>query len=113
MTRTTGSVLLELLVAMLILAVTSAGVLHSLSQAMATQAKVAKEEEYMSRASRLLSEHTLLAAAELDQRLGGRIRDGFRVTVQRPAPRLYRIGIGDTSSFAAEELVSVVAPEAQ
>lgn len=108
MRKESGSVLLELLVAMLLLSVASAGVLHALSQAMAAHEMATEAEQRTSRASRLLGEHALLSGDDLAQRLGGRKYGGLLVSVTRPEQGLYRIAVSDTLNPAAEELVTVL-----
>jgi hypothetical protein len=107
-------VLLEVLAAVAVLAaaglalveLTSAGA-GAVSGARAREAVLWDEE-------RLLAAHTLLARAELDQRLGRHEVGLYVVHVQRPEPALYRIAVGRREAPEIEDLVTVVVrPEAR
>lgn len=109
--KATGTVLLELMVALLVMAVAASGVLGELRQALATQSRLKAAEGRMARASGLLGEYALLPGDALAQRLGSQRHGGLVVTVTRPEQGLYRVAVKDTLGGAAEELVTVLSPE--
>lgn len=108
MTSRDGSVLLEVMVAIALVALTSLAVVGSLSSAARVLADYRTREHALDRASRLLTLYTLMTGPELDQRLGSRPVQEFLVSVQRPEPALYRVAVADSSAPGHDLLATVV-----
>ncbi len=79
-----------------------------LRQALDTESGLRERERRFDRADRLLAGMSLLAAVDLDRKIGNHPAGEFRVGVQRPEPSLYRISISDTVPVPHELLVTVV-----
>ncbi|MBK6781277.1 MAG: hypothetical protein IPG75_17355 [Gemmatimonadetes bacterium] len=62
---------------------------------MRSQAESARAERVLDEADRVLSAFALLAADDLDRRLGSHPVGEFVVDVQRPRRSLYRIAVAD------------------
>jgi type II secretory pathway component PulJ len=110
MTRRTeaGTALLEALVALAILAATGISTVGVLQAALRSEWTLRERERRFDRADRVLAAMSLLAAGDLDRRLGDHRIGEFMARVQRPEPGLYRISMGDTVPASAELLVTVV-----
>lgn len=103
-----GVALLEVLVALVILA-TAAIALVELVDAGTRALTVARvRERELADEDRLLSAYTLLARSDLDRRLGTRDVGPYLVNVQRPEPVLYRIAVSREKAPDVEDLVTVV-----
>jgi hypothetical protein len=103
-----GTVLLEVMVAMALIALTSLAVVGSLGEAARVLAEYRDREHALDRASRTIALYTLMTGPELDQRLGSRPVRGLLVSVQRPEPALYRIAVSDSLAPSRELLATVV-----
>lgn len=103
-----GIALLEVLAAIVILAIAGLSMVALVAQA-TDAARVAKgRETEQADESRLLSAETLLTRGDLDQRIGDRVAGPYVVTVGRPEASLYRIAVGRTTAPGVEDLVTVV-----
>jgi len=103
-----GVALLEVLIALAILAGAAVAVVSLLAEmsdhewrAEVTEARLADEE-------RLLTALTLLARDDLDRRLGQRTVGPYLVEVQRPDRALYRLTVGTASDGSRPELATLV-----
>jgi type II secretory pathway component PulJ len=102
-----GVALLEVLVALVILA-TAAIALLELVDAGTRAVTAARVRERQLDEDRLLSAYSLLARSDLDRRLGTRDVGPYRVNVQRPEPTLYRVALSREQAPEIEDLVTVV-----
>lgn len=103
-----GAALLEVLAAMVILSVAGLGLVEMVTMHASATAAAAQRERELWDEERLLAAHSLLAAWDLDLRLGAREVGAYIVSVQRPEPALYRIAIARAAAPWVEDLVTVV-----
>ncbi len=103
-----GVVLLEVLVALVILATAGIGLMEAVSAGLRAEHDAQMRETTLATEERLLAALTLLHRGELDQRIGRREIGEFVVDVQRPEKTLYRIAIVQPQSPQVEDLVTVV-----
>lgn len=108
-----GMVLLEVLVALVILATAGASLVTLVADAIhAVEGARLREARYHDAAA-LMSRLALRDRKGLDIRLGRRVDGGLVTDVQRPRPGLYRLAVSDTIAPDAELLVTIVhRPEA-
>ncbi|MEK7668875.1 MAG: type II secretion system protein [Gemmatimonadota bacterium] len=106
--RERGAALLEVLAAIVILAIAGlalvellGGETRALSGAIALERELADEE-------RLLAAYALLSRTDLDRRVGATETGPYHVGIQRPERALYRIAVGRTAAPGVEDLVTVV-----
>lgn len=103
-----GVVLLEVLVAVVILATAGIGLVELVGSGLCAERDARLRESTLATEERLLSASTLLNRKELNQRIGRRQIGEFIVDIQRPAPTLYRIALLQELSPQMEDLVTVV-----
>jgi hypothetical protein len=103
-----GVVLLEVLVAVVVLATAGIGLVELVGSGLQSERVARLRERTLASEERLLSALTLLNGNELDQRIGRRRIGEFVVDVQRPERTLYRIALSQAQSPQVEDLVSVV-----
>jgi type II secretory pathway component PulJ len=103
-----GSALIEVLVALVILAAAGVSTLAYLSAFVDARARIQAREADLLRADRVLTATALLAREDLDLRLGIRRVGGYLVRVDRPEPLLYRIAVSAEEMAVEELLVTVV-----
>ena len=103
-----GVVLLEVLVALVILATAAIALTELVGAGLRGERDAQAREAILATEDRLLAALTLLRRQELDQRIGRRQLGEFIVDVQRPEPTLYRIALLSVSSPHVEDLVTVV-----
>ena len=103
-----GVILLEVIVAITLLAVAGTAVVSLLSAAVRQQDLLARRETTMLTAYRTLAALTLLRRAELDRRLGRHPADRFIAEVSRPEPTLYRLALLLSDTASIEMLTTVV-----
>jgi len=103
-----GVVLLEVLVAIVILATAGVAMVTTVTEALRAERDARARETTLATEERLLAALTLLKRTELDQRIGRRQIGEFVVDVQRPERTLYRIALLQTESPQVEDLVTVV-----
>jgi len=101
-------VLLEVLVAVVVLATAGVGLIELVGSGLRAEREARLRETTLATEERLLSALTLLTRKELDQRIGRRQIGEFIVDVQRPERTLYRIALLQEQSPQVEELVTVV-----
>lgn len=102
-----GAALLEVLAAVVILTVAGLGLVELVAMQARVTATAAERERELWDEERLLAAHTLLAANELDLRLGSREAGPYVVTVQRPEAGLYRIAVARSAAPDVEDIVTV------
>jgi len=103
-----GVVLLEVLVAVVVLATAGVGLIELVGSGLRAERDARLRESTLATEERLLAALTLLNRNELDQRIGRRQIGEFIVDVQRPEPTLYRIALLQQQSAQVEDLVTVV-----
>jgi hypothetical protein len=103
-----GVVLIEVLAALVILAMGGLSVLALLSSVSAAQARAYTREAEAEKAQRVMASLALLSRAELSQRLGARSLGGFVVWVDRPEASLFRVGVAPTEAPSLEILVTLL-----
>jgi len=103
-----GVVLLEVLVALVILATAGIALVETVGAGLRAERDAREREMILGEEERLLNAHTLLNRRELDQRIGRRQIGEFIVDVQRPERALYRIAVIQVQSSQVEDLVTVV-----
>ena len=101
-------VLLEVLVALVILATAGVALLGLVGAGMRGEQDARERERTLAAEERLLAASTLLKRGELDQRIGRHPVGEFLVDVERPERTLYRIAVLQARSPQAEDLVTVV-----
>jgi type II secretory pathway component PulJ len=101
-------VLLEVMVALTILATAGISLATVMSSALENEDRLARREETLANAERVLSASTLLTRIELDLRLGRHVVGEFIVDVQRPEKNLYRLAVLEAGAPDLETLVTVV-----
>jgi len=103
-----GVVLLEVLVAVVVLATAGIGLVELVGSGLRAERDARLRESTLATEERLLAALTLLNRNELDQRIGRRQIGEFIVEIQRPEPTLYRIALLQEQSPQVEDLVTVV-----
>lgn len=103
-----GVALLEVLVALMILATAGISLVQLVGAGLRGERDARIRETTLATEDRLLAALTLLNRHELDQRIGRRDIGEFIVDVQRPEPTLYRIALLQQQSPVVEDLVTVV-----
>jgi type II secretory pathway pseudopilin PulG len=101
-------VLLEVLVAMVILAMAGIGLVEVVGAGLRAERDARERERMLAAEERVLAAMTLLNRNELDQRIGRRQIGEFVVDVQRPERTLYRIALLQEQSPHVEDLVTLV-----
>ncbi len=92
-----GLTLLELLVALTLLALTGLSTMELVRTAARFSGAAATAESELHSASQLLDAMHLWSRTELDQRLGEREQGPFRVEITRPTPDLYLVVVRDSA----------------
>src|SRR6266571_7573150 len=103
-----GVVLLEVLVAVAILATAGIGLVELVGSGLRAERDARLRESTLATEERLLAALTLLNRKEFDQRIGRRRIGEFIVDVQRPERTLYRIALLQEQSPQVEDLMTVV-----
>ena len=103
-----GVVLLEVLVAVVVLATAGIGLVELVGSGLQAERSARQSETTLATEERLLAALTLLNRKELDQRIGRRQIGEFVVDVRRPEHSLYRIALLQEQSLQVEDLVTVV-----
>jgi hypothetical protein len=103
-----GVALLEILAAIVILAIAGLALVEMVSTAARAEVRAAQQERRLADAERLLAAHALLTRVDLDRRLGRRAIGPYLVEIQRPEAGLYRIAVSERDASQREELVTVV-----
>jgi prepilin-type N-terminal cleavage/methylation domain-containing protein len=103
-----GFALLEVIVALALLATTGLALIQVVRQAILGQREVERSEATLREADRVLTAYTLLKEPELDQSIGEREIGEFVVATQRAEPGLYRLAIAERRAPDHQLLVTVV-----
>jgi len=103
-----GVVLLEVLVALVILAIAGIALMENVGAGLRAERDARDRESRLAAEERLFSALALLKRTDLDQRIGRRQIGEFVVDVQRSERTLYRIAIVQERSPQVEDLVTVV-----
>ena len=93
-----GMTLLEVLVALALLAAGGSALLATVGAALREERQARAEERAVDAASRVLAAHSLLTGTDLDRRLGERQVGELLVRVERPEPGLYRVAVAEVAS---------------
>ena len=107
MKRRSGIALLEVLIALTVIAVAGLTAVRNVRVAFDASRRHMNEERRVADADRVLTALTLLNASELTRVVGRRVVGAFAVDVQSPEKWLYRIAVLDPASDA-QLLVTVV-----
>ncbi|HWG53381.1 MAG TPA: type II secretion system protein [Gemmatimonadaceae bacterium] len=92
-----GMVLLEVIVAMTILAVGGASLVALASASLDAVRRAYAAEEDATRASAFLDAVALWPRADLDRHLGSRAEGPWRLEIERPEPTLYEVSVSDSA----------------
>ena len=103
-----GVVLLEVLIALVVLATAGISLVEIVGAGLRAERDARARESVLAAEERLLAGLTLLKRTELDQRIGRRQIGEFVVDVRRPEETLYRIALLQVHSPQVEDLVTVV-----
>lgn len=102
-----GAILLEVMVALAILASAGISLVALTSNALRSELAMRRREETLLAADRVLAATTLLTRNDLERRIGKHRVGEFVVDVQRPERTLFRIAIAEADA-EVESLVTVV-----
>jgi prepilin-type N-terminal cleavage/methylation domain-containing protein len=108
MRNNNGMTLIEVMAALAILVGTAGPLVALAGSAMIRTAQISREEARYMSASQTLTRIALLPRADLERRLGEHGMGVFAVSVQRPAPDLFRLAVADTAEPGRALLVTVV-----
>lgn len=103
-----GAALLEAVVALTILTTAGSALLGRLVSLGDAWQRMREHEEMMLGAERVMVATSLLSASDLSQRLGAREVGAFVVWVDRPEPKLFRVGVSSTAAPGEELLATLV-----
>jgi prepilin-type N-terminal cleavage/methylation domain-containing protein len=103
-----GFALLEVLVALAILASAGLGLLEVVAGGLRAEREAREREHLLATEERVLAALTLLKREEFDRQLGHHPIGELVADIERPEPTLYRIGLSRGSSPQVEDLVTVV-----
>lgn len=103
-----GVILLEALVALAILGSIAIALVTLAARAVRLELADRADERALGAADRVLAASSLLTRVELEQRIGSHQVGEFAVSVARPEPGLYRIGIAPIATPEVALLVTVV-----
>ncbi len=106
--RNAGVALLEVMVALAILAASGVALAAVASAGLRSEAVARVRERTLATEDRVLAALTLLSRQDLDRRLGRHPLGAFVVDVERPERTLYRLALADTIAPEVEALVTVV-----
>ena|SRR5438445_4948655 len=103
-----GVALLEVLVALVVLASAGLSVAGLVSAGLRSEHDARTREHTLAIEERVLTALVLLQRGDLDRRLGRHPLGELVVDVERPEPTLYRIAVAQSTSPEVEDLVTVV-----
>jgi len=98
MRRKSGVILLEVMLALAIVAVAGAALLALSAGSLDAITRGIRSEVRMREASAFLSTVSLWPAEDLDRRLGARAQGKYTLVIQRPSPALYEVALLDGGS---------------
>ena len=102
-----GTVLLEVLVALLILSMAGMAAVQLVAAGLNSEFDSRRREQVLATEERVLAAATLLTQSELDQRIGRHSVGELLIDVQRPERGLYRIAVVQREWPEIEDLVTV------
>ena len=111
MTRRAGMTLLEVLMALTILGTGAMAVAGLASQSWRTVQSARRADQAMLEASSFLDAVALWPREDLDQRLGERRQDPWRLRIDRVSPTLYLVTLVDSSGRDTLLVTSLFRPE--
>ena len=103
-----GMILIDALLAVAILSSAGVAFVTLLVSTLEFHGRVHEREIELGRAERILTATTLLTRSELEQRIGMRPAGDFAIWVDRPEPRLFRVGVAPLARPEAELLATLV-----
>ena len=103
-----GTALLEVLVALAILATAGIGLASVVAAGLRAAEDARRRESRYADAAAVLARLALRDRRGLDIRLGRRVEGTVVTQVDRPRPGLYRLAVSDTAAPAGELLVTIV-----
>lgn len=95
MNRPRGAVLLEVMIAVAILAFTATASLELVSELAVSAQRARTAANSIADQDRLMTAYSLLTRADLSDRIGARRLGRWTVSVQRQGAALYHVAIGD------------------
>lgn len=93
-----GVILLEVIVAMSLLAFAGVGLCALVTQSIEAVGRAGQTDEQTSKASAYLEVVSVWTRADLDRHLGSRRAGPWWLEIQRPEPSLYTVSLADSSS---------------
>lgn len=93
-----GAVLLEVMVALAVLAMIGSAAAWQASEAIATVQRTHQREREVRAANRLLTAVSLWPRDDLDRHLGSTKQGVWRLRIDRPAPTVYAITLADSAT---------------
>ena len=103
-----GVALLEVLIALVILATAGVSLVGLLGAGLRGEQDARERERTLANEDRVLAAMTLLKRVDLDRRIGRHDVGEFVVDIQHPERTLYRIAVAQTIAPQVEDLVTVV-----
>lgn len=107
----TGMTLLEVLIALAILATGAMALLALASQSWSAVRRAREADDALLEASAFLEAVALWPREDLDQRLGERVQTPWRLRIDRPLPVLYAVTLADSSGRDTLLVTSLFRPE--
>ena len=95
--RRSGAALLEVMVALAILAVAGVTAVAATGESVRAAARVRESEREIREASAFLEAVALWPREDLDRRLGDRAQGRWRLRISRPSPTVYEIALADSA----------------
>jgi type II secretory pathway pseudopilin PulG len=96
--RDVGAVLLEVIVAMVLLASAGLAAVSMAAEAVGAVSRAREAEVRTAQASRFMDAVSLWTRADLDRRLGDRREGPFTLRLEHPEPELYTAALADSAS---------------
>ena len=107
-----GAVLLEVIVALTILAVAGVAAVAATGESVRAAGRLRETERELREASAFLEAVALWPREDLDRRLGDRAQGRWRLRIDRPSPTVYEVRLADsTGAFVLLE-TALYRPEA-
>jgi len=110
--RRAGTALLEVLVALTILAVAGVAAVTLAAESAGAVRRAREADDRMRRASAFMDAVALWTRDDLDRRLGDRSQGPWRLTIDHPQPTLYVVTLADSGTGADVLHTALYRPEA-
>lgn len=107
-----GAVLLEVMVALSILAVAGVAAVAASGESVRAAARLRESERELREASAFLEAVALWPREDLDRRLGDRAQGRWRLRIARPTPTIYEIVLADSTGALVLLETALYRPEA-